>query len=511
MSPKSKIQNPKSKIVIVGGGLSGLAAAFRLQELRAENNFDSDFLLLEAGNRLGGTIQSVHREGFLLEFGADAFLSEKPEAVALAKRLGIERELVPTNDENRRAFLVRHNKLRPIPAGFRLIAPADVPAFFGSEILSRHGKIRLANERFLPPKSAAYGDETLADFVRRRFGSEALERIAQPMFAGIYTADPEKLSMMATQPHFLKLEQKYGSVIRGLEETAKQPNAQYPTSRIEKSAIRNPESPIEAAGARYSLFLSFQNGMQTLLDALASKLPEDFFRLTAQAQTVCFDMTNRLWRIKLENGEQIDADAVCLALPAHKIAELLQNQFPLLASELAEVEYASSATVNLAFRRDQIAHELNGFGFVVPFVERRTLMAGTFSSVKFAGRAPERQVLLRAFVGGALQPDKFALNDEEMIAGTLQDLRELIGLTGKPLFAQVARWARSMPQYHLGHLEKAARVTNLLAEIPSLALATTAFDGVGIPDSIRHGETAAQKLADNLVKSELKKRLIQMP
>lgn len=501
MPLKSKTQNPKPKIVVIGGGLSGLAAAHRFQELKAEGKLDAEFLLLEAGERLGGSIQSHEHNGFLLELGADAFLSEKPEAVALAKRLGIENKLISTNDENRRAFLVRHDKLRPIPAGFRLIAPTDVKALFASEILSRNGKIRLANERFLPP-SAVLKDETLASFARRRFGDEALTRVAQPMLAGIYAADPEKLSLLATQPQFLKLEQDYGSVIRGLEETTKQGNVEnlkLPFKKIVNSNAIN----AAASGARYSLFLSFENGMQTLLDALESKIAKNNFCLKSKVQTISFDGLSRLWKIKLGNKEQIEASAVCLALPSNRIAELLQTQFPPLADELKTIEYASTATVNLAFRRDQIAHKLDGFGFVVPFIERRTLMAATFSSIKFAGRAPQNHVLLRAFVGGALQPDKFALDDDEMVASVLADLRQLIGLTGKPLFAQIARWHGSMPQYHLGHLEKLARIKCLLSEIPLLALATTAIDGVGIPDSIRHGETAAEKLLADLERNNL--------
>lgn len=479
------VSNQKSKVVIIGGGLSGLAAAFRLQELKQTGRFDGEFVLLEAGSRLGGTIQTVRRDDFLLELGADAFLSDKPAALNLVKRLGIEDQLIPTNDENRRSFIVRDKRLRAVPAGFQLIAPSNIEAFFASELISRKGKIRLANERFLLP-APPQTDESLASFIRRRFGNEALWRIAQPMFAGIYTANPEKLSMRATQPRFLELEQKHGSVIEGLIKTS------------EQSAIGNPRSAIEASGARYSLFLSFQNGMQTLLDTLASKMPRDFLRLDAQARTLSFNTIQRLWFIELENGEQITADAVCLALPAHVIAELLQNQFSEISKELATVEFASTATLNLAFKRNQIAHELNGFGFVVPFIEKRTLMASTFSSVKFSGRASSDYVLLRAFVGGALQPEMFALDDEAMTAGVLQDLRELVGLTGKPLFAQVSRWARSMPQYHVGHLEKVERINDLLARVPSLALATTAIDGVGIPDSIRHGETAAEKLVNFL-------------
>ncbi|MDQ4123406.1 MAG: protoporphyrinogen oxidase [Acidobacteriota bacterium] len=465
------------KIVIIGGGVSGLSAAFRLTELKKEGKFAGDFVLLEAADRLGGIVKTVKRDGFLLEAGPDAFLSEKPEALELAKKLGIENELLPTNDENRRSFLVRENKLCPVPEGFHLIAPSNLEAFFKSEILSLHGKTRLANERFLPPVPPK-DDESLADFVRRRFGEEALTRLAQPMIGGIYTADPEKLSLRATQPRFLELEQQFGSVIRGLQEKSKTPN---------------PKSPNGVSGARYSLFLSFKRGMQTLIDALEKQIPEDAIHLGTSVKTLRFDEFQRLWEVETEQ-KTFEADGVILALPAHKAANLLKNQFPALSNELTEIEYASTATVNFAFRRDQIPHPLNGFGFVVPFIERRTLMACTFSSVKFAERAPENSVLLRAFVGGALQPDMFDLQDDEMISGVLNDLRDLLGLKGEPIFSEITRWHRSMPQYWVGHLEKARKIKSCLASIPSLQLATTAIDGVGLPDSVRHGNQAAENL-----------------
>lgn len=480
LADQSKIQNPKPKIVIIGGGLSGLATAFRLHELKSGGELNADFLLLEAGAKLGGTIQTKTRDGFLLESGADSFLSQKTAALNLLKRLGIEDELIPTNDQFRRSFLVRKNRLCGLPAGFQLIAPSDVPALFASDILSSHGKMRVANERFLPAAPVS-DDESLADFVRRRFGREALARIAQPMFAGIYTADPEKLSIRATQPRFLELEQRYGSVIVGLETEAKQ------------AEIHNPQSA--TGGVRYNLFLSFKNGMQTFADALIKKLPAESVRTNARVENLRFDRTAHIWQIEIENGESIQADAVCLALTAHHAADLLRPDFSQLADELAGIEYASTATVNFAFEREQIFHALDGFGFVVPFVERRTLIAATFSSVKFPIRAPANQVLIRAFVGGALQPEMFALDDENMIENSLADLRHLIGVTGKPIFAEVARWARSMPQYHVGHLGKLARIFKLLETTPNLQFATNAFNGVGVPDVIKQGETAANNLA----------------
>jgi protoporphyrinogen/coproporphyrinogen III oxidase len=456
------------KIAIIGGGVSGLTAAF---EFAAQN---VDFVLLEAEASLGGIIKTESRDGFLLEHGPDAFLSEKPEVLELAEKLGIENELIQTNDRNRRSFLVRENRLRAVPEGFYLIAPADLQTFFQSEILSALGKVRLANERYLPA-APPQEDESLAAFVRRRFGLEALERVAQPMIGGIYAADPEKLSLRATQPRFLDLEQKYGSVIEGIQK-AKGQNAKDGTS-----------------GARYSMFLSFKKGMQTLTDALAAALPQDSIRLNARVEALRFDESKRLWEIK-NNSETFTANAVILNLPAHVSAKLLGNQFPALGCELAEIEHASTATINFAFRREQIQHALDGFGFVVPFAEKRTVMACTFSSVKFDCRAPRDHVLLRAFVGGALQSAMFNMPDDEMISEAFADLRQLLRIEGEPLFAVVARWRNSMPQYHVGHLKRVEKIKNLLSAIPSLQLATTALDGVGIPDSVRRGARAAENV-----------------
>ncbi|MBC7795403.1 MAG: protoporphyrinogen oxidase [Pyrinomonadaceae bacterium] len=488
-----------SKFVIIGGGISGLSAAHRLREA------GEDFVLLEASNRFGGVIRSIKKDGFLLESGADSFLSEKPQVVDLARKLNIENELIETNDDFRRSFLVRENKLRAVPEGFRLIAPSNLETFFASEIVSESGKTQIANEQFLPAQTIeniAKSDESLADFVRRRFGQEALERIAQPMFAGIYTANPEKLSVKATQPKFLELEQKFGSVIAGLQQTTAQIN---PITAINsaigeetemQSQVPSPKSQVGTSGARYSLFLSFRNGMQTLLDALVESLPSDSIRLNAKVRSLRFDGSRKVWQIVV-NDEVIEADKIILAVSTFVSAQLLQNQFPDIANELNSIEYASTATVNFAFRREQIKHKLDGFGFVVPFVEKRTLMACTFSSVKFPERAPENHALLRAFVGGVMQPETFALNEDAMINGALQDLRELLGIEGEPIFSTVEKWADSMPQYNVGHLDKASRINDLLMKIPNLRLATNAFDGVGVPDCIRHGITAAEELLNN--------------
>jgi oxygen-dependent protoporphyrinogen oxidase len=248
------------------------------------------------------------------------------------------------------------------------------------------------------------------------------------------------------------------------------------------------------SGARYSLFLSFDEGLQVLVDAIQERLKEVAVRLDTKVESLAFDQATKRWHLDVGAAETIEAEAVCLALPSYVTAKLLRTTDDVLAGELEAIPYASTATINLAYRRSDIKHALNGFGFVVPYIERRSLLACTFSSVKFAGRAPEGFVLLRAFVGGALQPEMFALEDGAMIEAACRDLEQLLGIKGAPLFAEIRRWPLSMAQYHLGHIERTTKINERLAAFPSLKLAGNAFNGAGIPDCIRSGETAADEL-----------------
>jgi len=453
-----------NRIVVIGGGITGLAAAHRVHEI----NPAIKVTLLEASDRLGGTIQTEHRDGFLLERGPDSFISEKPEALALAKRLGLESQLIQTNETFRRSFIVRNGRLRAVPEGFQLLAPSRMWPFITSDIFSLAGKARMAADLFLPRKSTN-GDESLASFVRRRLGQEALARMAQPMVGGIYTADPETLSLRATLPRFLDMEQKHRSLIL----------AMLRQSRAQKTGT---------SGARYSLFLSFDHGMQVLVDALA-RINTNIL-LNTRAQRLTFDQG---WTVITDKNEQLGADAVCLAVPAFIAASLVSDVDTRLADKLRAIKYASTATINFGYRRSAIKHPLNGFGFVVPVIEKRSLIACTFSSVKFADRAPNDHVLLRAFAGGALQPEIFALDEATMATRVEADLRELLGISEEPLFVEVAKWERSMPQYEVGHLDRMNEIDTLAAKIPGLALAGNSYRGAGIPDCIRSAEAAAEE------------------
>lgn len=450
------------RVVIVGGGISGLAAAHRLLELGLDK---SQITLIEAGARLGGTIATDHRDGFLLERGPDSFISEKPEAVSLAKRLGLESRLIETNEKHRRSFIVRKGRLRPVPEGFQLLAPSRVWPFITTDIFSLTGKLRMAADLLLPRENGK-DDESLASFVRRRLGQEALERMAQPMVGGIYTADPETLSLRATLPRFLDMESNHRSVILAMMRQGRQRGT---------------------SGARYTLFLSFDRGMEVLVNALASTIPN--VQLNTRVEEI--KKSDSGWTITT-NKELFEADAVCLALPAYTAAKLLETVNARLASQLNAIRYASTATINFAYPRAAIKHALDGFGFVVPFIEKRSLLACTFSNVKFPGRAPDDHVLLRAFAGGALQPEVFAAPD--LITRIETDLRELLNIDRPALFTEVAKWERSMPQYELGHLDRVQAIENEVRALSGLALAGNAYRGAGIPDCIRSGEAAAEVL-----------------
>jgi oxygen-dependent protoporphyrinogen oxidase len=292
--------------------------------------------------------------------------------------------------------------------------------------------------------------------------------MAQPMVGGIYTADPETLSLRATLPRFLDMEEKHRSLIL----------AMLRQGREQKSGT---------SGARYSLFLSFDRGMQVLTEKV-TQINADF-RVGTRAQRLSYEQG---WRIVTDKDEQFEADAICLAVPAYVAASLLSEVHERLAQKLRQIKYASTATLNFGYRRSAIRHPLNGFGFVVPFVEKRSLIACTFSSVKFSGRAPEGYMLLRAFAGGALQPEIFALNEAELSVRVESDLRELLNISEEPLFIEVAKWERSMPQYEVGHLDRVDEIERLANELPGLTLAGNAYRGAGVPDCIRSGESAAR-------------------
>ena len=457
------------RLVVVGGGIAGLTAAHRAVEISRERETALELTVLEARDRLGGTIETEHAGGFLVETGPDSFLSEKPWGLALCRRIGLESRLVGTDDRFRRVFVWFGKRLHPVPDGFQLLAPTRLTPFVTSSLFSWPGKLRMALDVILPRGGG--GDESLGAFVRRRLGREALERIAQPLVAGIYTADPDELSLLATMPRFVELERRERSLIVGL----------WKASRKAPAA--------STSGARWSLFVSLAGGMGELIAALASRLPSDAVRLKHRVGGT--ERRGVQWRVTTEEAGAIDADAVIVATETHAASRLLRYVDPPLATLLEMIPYASSATVSLGYRRADVAHPLDGFGFVVPRAEHRDLLACTFSSVKYPGRAPERHVLIRCFVGGALNAAALERSDDEIVERVRRELGEALGITAAPMLTRVARHPASMPQYAVGHVTTVETIERRLAAIPGLLLAGGGYRGVGIADCVRSGEAAA--------------------
>jgi oxygen-dependent protoporphyrinogen oxidase len=534
------METPRTpRIAVVGGGISGLAAAHRLQELSRERGKPIEVHLLEAGDRLGGVIATERRDGFLLEAGPDSFITDKPWALALCRRLGLEHRLIGTNDAHRRSFVARGGTLHPVPEGFQLLAPSRLGPFLASSLFSWPGKLRMAMEPLIPARRDP-GDESLAAFVERRLGREALDRIAQPMIAGIYGADPRQLSIEATLPRFAKMEREHGSLLRAMRARRRPTtNDQRPTTTDHRRSTVHGAPSTEhrmsstgdqtsgTSGARYGLFVSFDAGMQVLVDALVERLPAEWVSLGARvtgvrregaAWALSIDPSAPCSRLpssaggttplpEAERGERLEShetpplrsgegaggrgqySALCLALPAHRAAELLAPLDTDMGRRLRDIRYGWSGTVNLAYRRADVPHPLNGFGFVVPSAEGLGILGCTFCSVKFAGRAPDDHALLRAFLGR---------EDGDLESIVRADLRGLLGITAAPLFTTVHRHPAAMAHYAVGHLERVGAIEERVRHWPGLALAGNGYHGIGIPDCVHSGERAAEALWQSL-------------
>ncbi len=488
------------RVAIIGAGITGLAAAHRLISLSPQVRVT----VLEASSHAGGIIRTVHRDGFLVELGPDSFITNKPGAIQLCEEIGFSDQLIPTEPAWRRSLVLRNGKPQPVPDGFMLMAPSRPWSVMTSPVLSITGKLRLLGEWFVPRRRSKE-DECLASFVRRRFGREALERLVQPLVGGIYTSDPEKLSLQATLPRFPEMEERYGSVIRA---TLKQAAA----------AGRQKTEQDSGSGARYGLFLTAKQGLTQLTDAVvAACLSSGRVQLELNRRVRSIRRSESLqdgdsetqsggrktsagWSVTLDDhSEGRKFDSVIMTLPTHPAANLFCDpEYSELQKSLRAIEYASSAIVVSAHRLSDFTHPLDAFGLVIPDIERRKILAVSFSSRKFSGRAPEGKVLLRTFVGGAMQPELLNQSDEEIRGLVNQELRAILGMSQMPEFSDVVRYENAMPQYHVGHLQRVASIEKCLAVIPGLLFAGSAYYGVGIPDSISSGRMAAESVVRGL-------------
>lgn len=468
---------PPLRVAILGGGLTGLAAAHRLCELSANQPAAMDITLFEAGTCFGGLVGTVERDGYLIDTGADSFITNKPGALQLCQRLGLSDRLQATDARYRGALVLSRGKPQPVPEGFQLLSPTAMWPILRSPILSPWGKLRMGWEYFLPAQQS-HGDESLASFVRRRFGTEALDRLVQPLVGGIYTSDPEQLSLAATMPRFLEMEREHGSLIRAAYATK-------PTATDDRTS----------SGARYGLFAGLRGGMQDLVAALiAAVTPRVTFQLGTRIQAVESSPTGAGYTITQSDGTQSVVDQVIVTLPPSRAAEVVQTLDVPLHHALRQIESASSAIVVTGHDLRRIAHPLKAFGLVIPHRERRQILAVSFSSRKFPNRAPEGKVLLRTFVGGALQPDLCDLDDEALVQLVRKELEATLGVTGDPEFSMVVRYPQAMPQYTLGHLDRVAEIERLAGQHLGFALAGNAYHGVGVPDAIHSGEQAAERI-----------------
>jgi oxygen-dependent protoporphyrinogen oxidase len=470
------------RAAVVGGGIAGLVAAHRLVELDPA----LDVVLYESERRLGGSLFTIRQDGFLIEQGADSFITNVPWGLDLCRKIGFVDQLIPTNPQHRHVSLVHRGRLRPVPDGFMLMAPKRLWPMVTTPVLSVRGKLRLAWEYFVPRRTES-GDESLASFVRRRLGQEALERLVQPLVAGIYTADPERLSLMATFPRFQQMEREHGSLIRA-------------TRRQRRAAAATNDS---LSGSRYELFVTPRDGLSSLVAALAARLPRSAVRYGTRVDRLV-RQGNR-WRLRLSGNNSLGAvedglleaelfDVVVIATPASVAARLLAEVDGELTAELARIEYASTAVVSVGYDTEQMRQPPDGFGFVVPAVERRRILSASYSSAKFPGRAPLGQMLIRVFVGGACQPEMAQLSDDDLLRVVTEELAELLGTRGSPRTVTIARWLGAMPQYHVGHMERVARIDARIDALGGLALAGNAYHGVGIPYTIHSGEAAVERL-----------------
>jgi oxygen-dependent protoporphyrinogen oxidase len=458
---------PVRTVAVLGAGISGLAAAHRARELDPTVTVH----LYDRADRTGGVIRTLEQEGFLIEAGPDSILSNRPAGMNLIERLGIQDQLLQTSEKHRRALVYHRKKLYPLPEGFMLLAPTRVWPFAWSGLFSVGGKMRMLWERFVKP-GGVDGDESVEAFVSRRFGRESVERIAQPLIGGIYGARLHTLSLQATMPQLPALVNKYGSVIRGM--------------------LKSGQGAAKGGGARYSMFVTFREGMETLTRTLTERLPTDALRLNTDVTRV--SKKDGRWFVETSRGDSTAYDAVVLALKAPIAANLVREADAALAASLDGVPYLSSFVAHLAVPRDAVRHKLDGFGFLIPDAADRSFFASSFSSVKFEGRAPEGKVLLRAFGGGDLQKGLMDRSDDALLDGVQHELFEILGVTGEPLFRMIHRYEETLPLLSVGHLDRMKTIQEQCRAHSGLAYAGNASKRPGVPDCIASGEAAVERL-----------------
>ncbi len=461
-------------VVVAGGGITGLTAAFRLLSAGAS----ARVTLLEAGERLGGSLLTVHKQGFLFEGGPDAFVAQKPQAKKLCVDLGLSDRLQGTRPESRHVYFLRHGRLSKLPEGMVLAVPTRFLPLAKSPIFSLLGVARMGLDLVIPRRASAE-DESIASFLSRRLGREAVDVLGEPLLGGIYSGDPARLSIRATFPQLLELERQHGSLVKGA------------------IAMRQ-RAPKPGAGAAPSAFLALRGGMGELIETLAARVTELGGQIQRGVALQSVSPAGSGYKLALTNGGEVTCDRLLLALPAQPAARLLAPLSEQAAQIARAIPHVSTATCLLAYERSAIDHPMDAAGVLIPKSEGYDASALTFMSSKWEGRAPEGKALLRVFFGGQAHPEVRQQSDDDLRRMAEDTLRRVIGLRAPPLFSEVFRWNDCRPQPVVGHLERLATLRRALEAFPGLLVAGGAFDGVGIPDCVRQAEEAAQRLLSPL-------------
>lgn len=444
------------EVIVVGGGISGLSAAYDLTRGGATCT------VLEKKSRMGGVIETRTIENCVIEGGPDSFLSAKPEALALIQELGLAGKVIGSNDQERVTYILKKGRLVELPEGVMMIVPSRVMPMVKSRLLSWPAKMRMGLEVFQKPGSSR--DRSVAEFVIDHFGQEALDYLAEPLLSGVYGGDPAQMSVACVLPRFLKMEAEHGSLVRGVL----QARGKHPSGG--------------------TLFRTLQDGLGELIDALASNMNIQH----AEAETIERDSAGTGLRVRA-GGDWIEADQVVLACPAWASARLLAGLDADLARLLEQIPYTSSLTLSLIYRTSGFDGRRAGFGFLVPIKERQRLVACTFVNAKFPGRAPENRVVLRCFFGGASDPGALEEADDALLSTAREELRRILGLAAAPIAHSISRWPRSMAQYTLGHVQRLQQIQSRASCIAGLHFAGNWLDGIGISDCIRSGRLAARR------------------
>lgn len=477
-------------IVIIGGGISGLTTSYNLSKLLhdgacALKASEVSITLVDAKDKPGGNIITEIKDGFLIEGGPDCFLSEKPWAMALCKEVGLSESLLPTSKPRGKTFVLSRGKLHLLPEGVILMVPTKMLPMITSTLISFTGKIRMGLELFVPKKKDNK-DESLGEFVRRRLGQEALDKIAEPLVAGVHAGDPDTMSVRSSFPKFVELEEKHGSLIRGMLARMKQ---------VRSLMKKRPKS-----ARPVTMFMTLKGGLTELVVTLLSKIKGQVDVKSGVKVDSLTKGEGKGYSLKLSNGEEIKADVVVISTPAYVAADLLKDTAPAVTDGLKTIPYVSTATVSIAFKKSEVQHPMNGFGFVVPKIEKRRIMAASWSSVKWAGRAPDDTALIRCFIGGAKNAELVFEDDASIEKIVRDELRDIMGIDAEPVICRIFRWKDAMPQYTIGHQERIADIMEKTSENPGLFLTGSAYFGIGISDTVREGEATAKRALEYLSK-----------